>query len=313
MSQSEARHDVAVIGSVNSDLVLRCASLPLLGESIAARGTEIHNGGKGANQAVALARLGLSVSMIGRVGSDADGQRLRSALDHEGVDTHGLFASEAPTGLAVILVDDAGDNMIIVNQGANASLSLADLDAHRVPIEAADTVLIQMEIPLDVVASAVQMAKGTTVLNPAPALVLGRDILDHVDYLIPNRTELGTLAQVEVPATEPEVIAAAASLPFDGTLVVTLGAHGAVAIADGKVVFRATPPKVSVVDTVGAGDAFCAGFAAGITSGRPLVDAVRFAVACGSHATTIRGAQPSMPALHDAERLFPSVGIDTVL
>jgi ribokinase len=307
-----AQAHIAVVGSINRDLVLSCRSLPERGESIAAIGFETHNGGKGANQAVALARLGQSVAMVACVGADADGDDLVDALSREGVDTTAVARSGVPTGLAVILVDDVGDNMIVVNQGANALLGTDDIDRSSGAINSADVVLIQMEIPIDVVRAAVSTASGTTILNPAPATPLDSSVLDHVDYLVPNRTELGTLAGMSTPERETEVVAAVRALGFSGTVVVTLGAKGAVAIVDGEPTVRTTPPRVAVVDTVGAGDAFCAGLTDALARGISLADAMAWATACGSHATTIQGAQPSMPRYENALALMASVVVDRV-
>ncbi|MDA2979034.1 MAG: ribokinase [Actinomycetota bacterium] len=298
---------VTVVGSINRDLVLSCRTLPERGESIAATGFETHNGGKGANQAVALARLRNSVAMVGSVGTDSDGDLLIDALVSEGIDVVGVTRSNESTGLAVILVDNAGDNMIVTNQGANAALTVGDIDRTSETIRTADVTLVQMEIPLEVVAAAVAAAAGTTILNPAPAEPLGPLVLDHVDYLVPNRTELGTLAGVATPETEAEVLAAARNLGFAGTVVVTLGSHGAVAIIEGVIKARTKPPLVAVIDTVGAGDAFCAGFADALAGNASLPDAMAWGTACGAYATTVRGAQPSMPSRADALSLLPTV------
>jgi ribokinase len=169
-----------------------------------------------------------------------------------------------------------------------------------------------MEIPIDVVREVTERAGGIVILNPAPATPLDADALSGVDYLIPNRTELATLAGCPAPGTEADILAAIRSLAFDGTVIVTLGGDGAIATAGGEIVVRATPPDVPVVDTVGAGDAFCGGFAASIARGESLSTAIGFAVACGAHATTIRGAQPSMPSYGDAEALVASVAVDTI-
>jgi ribokinase len=303
---------ITVIGSINRDLVLTCRNLPERGESIAAIRFETHNGGKGANQSVALARLGQSVSIVGSVGTDSDGDDLISALSREGIDTSAVARSRVPTGLAVILVDDAGDNMIVVNQGANAMLGIADIDRHLKTISSADVALVQMEIPLDVVRASVAAASGTTILNPAPATPLDSSVLDHVDYLVPNRTELGTLAGMATPQTETEVVAAVRALGFTKTVVVTLGADGAVAIVDGEISARTTPPGVAVVDTVGAGDAFCAGLADAVARSLSLPDAMAWATACGSYATTVPGAQPSMPSHGSASSLVATVTVETV-
>lgn len=302
-------HRIVVVGSINSDLVVRTPRLPLPGETVTAHSRSTHNGGKGANQAVALARLCRDVSFVGAVGSDPDGDRLVTALASEGVDTSAIKRSDIPTGLAVVLVDDAGENSIVGVLGANGDLGEFDIDTNVELIRSADVVLVQLEIPIDVVTAAVANATGTVVLNPAPARPLGEDLLACVDYLVPNRTELATLAGTPTPDSDVEVLNAVCELGFAGITVVTLGAGGAIAISNNEVVARAEPPEASVVDTVGAGDAFCAGLVDAIAAEAAIGDALRWAVACGTHATTVKGAQPSMPTTADAEALAgPLVG-----
>ena len=300
---------VAVVGSINSDLVLHTVRIPSPGETVTATSSTVHNGGKGANQAVATARLGQSTTLVGCVGSDANGARLMAALESNNVDISMVSTVEDPTGVAVIVVDKRGENTIVVNPGANAHLT-ADLVAEAAGIIApADVTLVQMEIPMEAVIAALETANGTTLLNPAPATPLDAAVLRHVDVLLPNRTELGILAGMDEPTTEPDIVKAVRTLPFDGIVVVTLGSEGAVAVlADGTVV-RTIPPAVRVVDTVGAGDAFCAGFAHGVATGLDLRQSLVLATACGAHATTIPGAQPSMPTQEDADRWIRRVTV----
>jgi ribokinase len=290
-----AAPSIVVIGSLNRDLVVTTPSLPLPGETVHGTSYTQHNGGKGANQAVALARLGQSVSMVGCVGDDEDGTALVSALVSDGVDVASISRSASRTGVAIITVDDRGENSIVVVAGANGDLDDARIEAAEPTIAAADIVLAQLEIPSSSVQRAFELATGTVVLNPAPGSTLSNEILGPVDYLMPNRTELATLASVEVPHDEAKLIEAVKTLEFQGTVIVTLGSQGAIAIADGILVARTTPPIVDVVDTVGAGDAFCAGFCDALSRSLSLPDAIAWATACGALATTKSGAQPSMP------------------
>lgn len=294
---------IVVVGSINSDLVVRTPRLPLPGETVTAHSRSTHNGGKGANQAVALARLGRRVSIVGAVGSDSDGDRLVTALASEDIDTSPIRRSNVPTGLAVVLVDDVGENSIVGDLGANGDVGQGDIDANEELIRSADIVLVQLEIPIDVVAAAVANATGTVVLDPAPARPLEADLLACVDYLIPNRTELATLAGTATPDSDAEVLEAVRLMEFTGTTVVTLGARGAIAISNGEIIATAEPPSVAVVDTVGAGDAFCAGLVDAIAAEATIADALKWGVACGTHATTVHGAQQSMPTTIDAEAL----------
>lgn len=298
---------VAVVGSINSDLVLHTTRIPMPGETVIASSSTVHNGGKGANQAVALARLGQSTSLIACIGDDPDGERLMAALVENNVDVSMVAKVDQPTGLAVIVVDKNGENTIVGNSGANGLLT-AELVAEASGILAtAGVTLVQMEIPNESVAEALRTATGTTLLNPAPAAPLDKAVLEHVDVLLPNRTELGILAGVETPISERDVIEATRSLAFDGVVVVTLGSEGSIAIQHDGSTVRAIPPAVRVVDTVGAGDAFCAGFAHATALGLDLDECLTMATACGAHATTVHGAQPSMPTHEDASRLIARV------
>lgn len=274
-------------------------NLPLPGETVRGTSYSQHNGGKGANQAVALARLGQNVAMVGCVGDDEDGTALVSALEASGVDTASISRSSSQTGIAVITVEHAGENSIVVVAGANDDLDEASVDAAADVIAAADLVLAQLEVPIASVARAFAHAAGTVVLNPAPGSRLDQQLLDSVDYLIPNRTELATLAGGEIPGNDAEVLASIESLSFDGVVVVTLGSDGARAVGGAEIIAAATPPKVDVVDTVGAGDAFCAGFCDALARNLALTDAMTWATACGALAATKQGAQPSMPTAEE--------------
>ena len=260
-------------------------------------------GGKGANQAVAASRLGRSVAMVGQVGDDDAGRRLLSSLTVAGVDVAAVaVSSAAPSGVAVITVDSAGENTIVVDPGANGALRPSDLGPVLSVVRSAAVVLAQLEIPLETVASALAAATGMVILNPAPAAPLDPEVLRSVDVLAPNATELGLLAGLPPPVSPDEAIAMAQRLDGPGAVVVTLGAAGAVVVGDGCTE-HVPAPKVVAVDPTAAGDAFCGGLADGLVTGENLVDAVRWAVRCGAVAATRWGAQASLPTAEEVKAL----------
>jgi len=299
---------ITVVGSLNMDLVVRSPRIPQPGETIIGGEFRTAPGGKGANQAVAAARLGGRVSMVGRVGSDAFARSLLDGLVADGVDhTFIVQDPEAATGVAFIVVDDAGENSIVVASGANMRLSPADVDAAEAAIAAADVLLLQLEVPLAAVAEAARAAHahGTTViLNPAPVCPLPHELLSLVDVFVPNESETALLTRLPV-GTLPEIEAAAIALCELGveTVVLTLGGRGALLVEEGEKdlipAFEVTP-----VDTTAAGDAFVGGFAVALAEGRSLTDAVHWGNAAGALATTKLGAQPSLPARRAVEALM---------
>jgi len=299
---------ITVVGSLNMDLVVCAPRIPQPGETII--GGEFHTapGGKGANQAVAVARMGVRVSMVGRVGSDAFAQPLLDGLDADGVD-HAFVTQDpkAATGVALIVVDDAGENSIVVASGANMHLSPADVDAAEAVIANADVLLVQLETPLTAVARAVEIAHAygvTVILNPAPACRLPDELLHLIDVLIPNESETALLTRLPV-GDWSEVEAAAMTLRDLGVdnIVLTLGERGALLVGEkGKELVPAF--EVKPVDTTAAGDAFVAGFAVALAEGRSLADAVRWGNAAGALATTKLGAQPSLPTRRMVEALI---------
>ena len=295
--------EVAVVGSANLDLVVDVDHVPLVGETVLGGDLRRIPGGKGANQAVAAARLGRRVAMIGRVGADEGGGILREALDRDGVDTSALSTTtDAPNGVALIAVAADGDNAIVVSPGANGRVTPSDVDAAREVLERAAVTLLQLEIPLESVTAAAQAAAGTVVLNPAPAALLPRALLATVDVLVPNQSELGLLCAHDGPVDLAVAAELARTLPATA-VVVTLGAEGALVVADGEATHVAAP-VVDPVDTTAAGDAFCAALADGLVRGVSLVEAARWAVRVGA-ATTLRpGAQPSLPTPEEVEALL---------
>jgi ribokinase len=293
--------EIVVVGSANVDLVVPVDTLPEPGQTVLGDDHLRAAGGKGANQAVAAARLGRAVAMVGRVGEDDDGRRLLASLEGSGVDvTNVLVTPVVPTGLALITVDRSGENTIAVSPGANARLAPADIAAAADLLRTAAVTLVQLEVPLDAVGTAVATAGGTVILNPAPATPLPPEVLAGVDVLVPNRSELGLLAGVAEPRSIQAAVEAACELPGGAAVVVTLGADGAL-VVDGDLVEHVPAVEVEAVDATGAGDAFCGGLADALARGLDLVEAVRWAVRVAGLATTAWGAQPSMPSQTEVE------------
>ncbi len=302
---------VTVVGSLNMDLVARSPRIPRPGETILGGEFRTALGGKGANQAVAAARMGGQVSMVGRVGSDAFAQSLLDGLAADGIDhAYVMRDPEAATGVALIVVDDRGENSIVVASGANMRLSPADVDAAEAAIAVADVLLLQLEVPLGVVVRAAEVGRAhgaTVILNPAPACLLPPELLSLIDVLIPNESETALLTHLPV-GNRVEIEAAALALRGLGvdTVVLTLGEQGALLVEKGKQEF--VPAfEVTPVDTTAAGDAFVGGFAVALAEGRSLADAVRWGNAAGALATTQLGAQPSLPARRAVEALMAQV------
>ncbi len=278
--------DVCVVGSANLDLVASAARLPAAGETVLGSGFAEHVGGKGVNQAIAAARAGASTAFIGAVGRDAAGDRLRHELVSAGVDVEALALADAPTGRALIVVDDDGENLIVVVPGANATVVVDRLPQARV-------VLVQLEIPVPAAAASLRIARAqgaTTVLNPAPAS--GWSAALEADIVVPNEHEAAELGGA------PAMLARGVS-----AVVTTLGARGtSVVAADGE--WHQPAFRADVVDTTGAGDAFCGALAARLATGDELPIAVRFAAAAGALATTRHGAVPAMPSADEIAALL---------
>ncbi|HOA23984.1 MAG TPA: ribokinase [Aggregatilineales bacterium] len=299
---------VVVVGSLNMDLVVRAPRIPAPGETLL--GGEFHTvpGGKGANQAVAAARLGARVSMVGRLGADDFATQLLANLEADGID-HSAVIQDASTttGVALIVVADDGQNSIVVASGANMQVTPGDVDAAAETIAAADVLLLQLEIPLDAVQRAAEIAHEhgvPVVLNPAPARDLPADLLSRVDVLIPNESETALLTGLPVD-TGAELEAAARALLDRGisTAILTLGARGAM-LATGSEVEIIPTFKVQPVDTTAAGDAFVAGFSVALAEGKPVAEAVRWGNAAGALAVTRMGAQTSLPRRAELEQLL---------
>lgn len=294
---------VVVAGSINMDVVATACRHPKIGETVAGDAVNYFPGGKGANQAVAAARLGALTSLIGCLGDDAFGTDLRAFLAGGHIDlTHIREVLNTPSGAAVITVAKA-DNTIVVVPGANAAVSADDVKA--VALSPGDIAVSQFEIPCDVVTTFLAHARAagaTTILNPAPAQPFGRELLDLVDILVLNETELALLTNIDIGRGDDvaRVFNAAASLESRGAVVTTLGARGVAALIGGERI-ALTGHSVAAVDTTGAGDCFVGALAARLCAGAPLVDALAFANAAAAISVQRIGAAPSMPALQEVE------------
>lgn len=297
---------IAVVGSLNMDLVVQAPRFASPGETITGDAFLTVAGGKGANQAVAARRLGADVAMIGRVGDDAFGQTLRQGLVDEGVDVNGVAITAATsTGVALITVDARGENTIIVVPGANGRCDAEDIEDARAVIQRAAVLMLQLEVPLSVVAGAARCARDagvTVILNAAPAQPLDAGLVSLADYLIVNTTEAAAIAEVS-GSVPPEAAARALQARGARTVVMTLGASGALSVGPGDD-FTAVPAfDVTVVDTTAAGDAFAGAFAVAVAEGADTHEALLFGTAAGALAVTRAGAQPSLPTRAEVDSL----------
>jgi ribokinase len=273
---------VTVVGSINLDLVARCDHLPRPGETVGDATLARLPGGKGANQAVAAAKLGARVALVGHVGRDGFADEALRPVAEAGVDVRDVAAVDEPTGVALIVVDDAGENQIVVAPGANATLEPSGV---RVD-EDADAVLCQLEVPIAAVEAAAERAPRLLCLNAAPARPVPAAVVERADLVVVNRYERDALP------TEPRLLA------------VTLGDEGAILYEAGREVARARPPRVDAVDGTAAGDAFCAALVVSIVEGRPRGEALARACTAGAIAASRFGAQPSLPDAAEIDMLL---------
>jgi ribokinase len=300
---------IVVVGSLNMDLVGCAPRLPVPGETIIGHTFFDAPGGKGANQAYASAKLGGRVSMVGRVGSDDFGRRMRANLEQVGCDVSGIVAlRDCPSGIALIFVADDGHNSIMVLPGANGRLTEADVEGSRDHLEGAAYALFQLEVPLAAVvaaASAAHRSGARVILDPAPAQPLSDELFSLADVLTPNETEAAILAGLPPRRLDP-VQAAGIGRRLQGRgariVIMKLGDQGCVLISDGEP--RHLPaPKVQAVDTTAAGDVFNAGLAVGLSEGMDLAAACQFANRAAAVSVTRRGAQPAAPSRAEVEAL----------
>lgn len=290
---------IVVVGSSNTDMIIKASRIPKPGETILGGEFTTAAGGKGANQAVAAARAGGKVCFIARIGDDLLGGQALDGFKNDGIDTAFVFTDDkAPSGVALIMVSESGENSISVASGANGNLNLDDIEKSKSRIEGADILLMQLESPIATIKTAAKVAKVAgvkVILNPAPAQELDDDILSNIDIITPNETEAEILTGVTINA-EKDMHKAADILLAKGitTVLITLGSKGVlVAQKDSKQIIPAY--KVDVIDTTAAGDVFNGTFAVALAKGESLEDSVRFGNAAASISVTRMGAQPSAP------------------
>ena len=273
---------IAVVGSINADLVVQMPKLPGRGETVSSAEPAWFPGGKGANQAVAAARMGGNVSMFGAIGADEPGQMCLSALKQSGVNVDAVVKVSSPTSTALVMVEHSGENQIVVADGAN---QYAAFDAAQ--ISAADAVIVQFEIPESVIVEVGKAAKGIFCVNAAPVRELSDELASLIDVLIVNEHEYAQLGE-----------------PKSGLVIVTAGAKEVVAYQNGEVAAKSQPPKVEALDTVGAGDTFVGAFVVAYASGKTIPDALDLACAASALSTLKLGAQSGMPTASEVNEFF---------
>ena len=273
---------IAVVGSINADLVVQMPKLPSRGETVSSAEPAWFPGGKGANQAVAAARMGGNVSMFGAIGADEPGQMCLSALKQSGVNVDAVEKVSSPTSTALVMVEHSGENQIVVADGAN---QYASFDAAQ--ISSADAVIVQFEIPESVIVEVGKAAKGIFCVNAAPVRELSEELASLIDVLIVNEHEFAQLGE-----------------PKSGLVIVTAGAKEVVAYQNGEVVAKSQPPKVEALDTVGAGDTFVGAFVVAYASGKTIPDSLDLACAASALSTLKLGAQSGMPTASEVKEFF---------
>lgn len=290
---------IIVVGSTNMDMVVKTSHIPVPGETVLGGSFFMNPGGKGANQAVAVARLGGEVIFISKVGNDVFGKQSAQLFDEEGINTFYLLSDdELPSGVALITVDQEGENSIVVASGANASLDPSDLQGAMKEIADARIILMQLEIPMETVEFVARQAAATSasvILNPAPMNTLTPELLQHIDIITPNKTEAEMLSGIRV--TDIESARLAAKVIYEKgvkQVVVTMGALGAVIYQDGNTTV-VPAQKVEAMDTTAAGDVFNGALAVALSEGKALEDAVHFACTAAAISVTRMGAQSSIP------------------
>ena len=303
--------NIVVVGSLNMDLVIQVPTIPKSGETVLGNSFSTYPGGKGANQAVAAARLGASVTIIGQVGADTYGESLITKLVTDGVNVDCIFIDESnATGVAMITVDASGQNSIAVASGANFTLTKDHIQSAWKKMGDIDILIMPLETPLDTILEAARLARKRgvkVVLNPAPARFLDVELLSQVDVLIPNEHELSQISNYYI-SSNSEVEEAARTMISKGVnaVVTTLGSNGVSIVDDNKNEVLLPPFTVDVLDTTAAGDSFVAALAVGLGEGKSLNEACNFANAAGALTVTKMGAQPSLPTRTEVSEFLSS-------
>ena len=306
------RKPVVVVGSINIDLVVTTDRIPVEGETVAGRNFQTHSGGKGANQAVAVARLGYPVQMIGRVGSDVFGKQLLADLKEAGVDVSAVMISDGASGVASITVTESGQNSIVVVPGANALLTPADLDANIWQLRQAGMVLAQLEVPLATVEHLAQICFNERIplmLDPAPACYLPAKLFQAVTWFTPNETEAAFYVvgeEFHSPGDSADLVNRLLAKGVDG-VVLKQGARGAYLASNTVLPARISPFEACPVDTTAAGDCFNGAFATALLMMKSPYDAAVFAAAAAAISVSRPGAQQSMPTLLEVEQLLRGI------
>lgn len=305
-----AQKPIVVVGSINTDLVAVTQRMPAVGETVTGSDFQIHPGGKGANQAVAIARLGYPVRLIGRLGADTFGAELRIHLEKAGVEISGVSTSDGVSGVAVIVVSGDGDNRIVLAPGANSKVTPEDIDANISILKSAGMVLAQLEIPRETVEYLARICARENVpliLDPAPAMDLSPGIFKDIAWFTPNQTEavfyLGSKHSESSPPTPAETAQMFLSNGCRG-VVLKMGAHGTYLASQDGIGSVVPAFSVNAIDTTAAGDAFNAGFATGLMLGKSPLDSAAFAAAVAAISVTRIGAQPSLPSGAEVEEFM---------
>lgn len=296
--------NICVIGSLNMDLVVNVEKMPKAGQTLLGSNFKEVPGGKGANQAVAMARLNGNVTMIGKVGNDSFGETLVNSLKKDNVNTNYIQVEEGPSGVALITVDKNAQNSIVVAPGANYKLTKEDIDKNIDAIKNSDIVVVQLETPLETIKYALKKAKELgkyTILNPAPAVVLEDEIIENVDLLTPNETELEIISQKSI-SNEDDINECAQIMINKGVkeLIVTLGSKGSLYINKETSMFKKAY-KVEAIDTTAAGDSYTGALAVAISNNKDIEYAMDFASKVGALSVMKEGAQSSLPTLIEVE------------
>lgn len=300
------KNRILVIGSSNTDMTVRSATLPKPGETVLGGNFRMGPGGKGANQAVAARLLGGEVTFVCKLGRDMFGEGASKHYESCGLDTSKILWSDKPSGVALITVDSKAENSIVVASGANADMTVTDIDSVADIIKSSGILLLQLEIPMDAVVHAAEIAYNAgvqVVLNPAPAASLPAELLKCVSILTPNETEASAISGIDINNFETAA-AAAERLKGMGVreVIITMGSRGSV-VCDGDCTF-VPAVKVNAVDTTAAGDTFCGGVCVALSEGKDLLEAVKFATAASSIAVQRPGAQDSIPNRCEVDKLL---------